>query len=161
MISRNLLASLLIAGMVGCGAAKEGAGTPEGGVGTGDAGACGCGVQNGTLTVSWECYCAKWGCTWAIPACESFRNRQIYSECGLIAETVETAGGPWISVWDSSGKLVGSQSGSDTAPYACPSDPSLTAFQLRAGEFPAARCTAMSCSCGDGGTSCAPASTGS
>jgi hypothetical protein len=119
-----------------------------------DAALCGCVVSGSTLTVSWDCYCKRWGCNDLQPACEAFRTRTGYSDCDLVTDTVELGGGPWISVFDSSGGLVGSQSTSDTSAYECPSDPSVTGLTLRAGRFPEPSCAGVACPCTDGGTSC-------
>lgn len=120
---------------------------------SGDAAACDCRVENFTLTMSWACFCAKFTCTDRQPACGS--NRTAYPGCGLTADNLHTVGGPWISVWDESGALVGRHYSSDTSDYQCPSAPSLHAAQVRAGRFPDATCAEVPCTCTGGMTTCA------
>jgi hypothetical protein len=124
---------------------------------TGDAADCGCVFEGDafTLRVSWECFCAKWGCAATKPACsQGLEKRKGYASCGLVTDTLDHIGGPSISVWDSSGALVGKQIASDTTTYACPSDPSVMGNRVRAGRFPEASCEAVACTCVDGGSSC-------
>ena len=65
-------------------------------------------------------------------------------------------GGPIDDVFDVDGKLVGARIASDLVTYACPSEPSMTSFRARAGQFPAAACTEVSCgTCISSPTSCA------
>jgi hypothetical protein len=120
---------------------------------------CGCVVDRFTLIVSWDCYCAM-----STTGCNNFdfgcQNPQAYPGCGLSTQTINTVGGPWIQVRDSSGTLVGAQTSSDTGEYVCPSDPTLKGFTLRAGRFPDATCEAVTCACVDGGASCPPPDAG-
>ena len=109
-------------------------------------------VEGFTLTMSWACFCAKFGCTDREPACAS--NRATYPGCGLTTDNFNTVAGPTISVWDESGALVGRQYVSDTTYYQCPSDPSLEASRVRAGRFPDATCSAVGCTCTGGTTTC-------
>ena len=115
-----------------------------------------------TLVMSWSCYCASYGdgCTRTFPAqCTDFRQRIDYPLCGMTILRVMTAGGPNDDVYDCNDRLIGARFASDTSPYACPSDPTMTAFRARAGTLPAATCGETSfgpCStstatCGDGG----------
>jgi hypothetical protein len=120
---------------------------------SGDATACDCRVENLTLTMSWACFCAKFGCTDTEPACGP--NRTTYPGCGLTADSTDPAGGPYISVWDENGALVGRQYSSDTSEYQCPSDPSQHALRVRAGRFPEASCSGVACTCTDNKTTCA------
>src|SRR5438552_19158024 len=54
----------------------------------GDAPDCDCRVEGFTLTMSWACFCAKFGCTDREPACAS--NRATYPGCGLTTDTFNT-----------------------------------------------------------------------
>jgi hypothetical protein len=121
--------------------------------GSGDAAACECRVDDFTLTMSWACFCAKFGCSDRRPACAS--NRTGYPGCGLIADNFNTVAGQFISVWDESGALVGRQYVSDTSYYQCPSDPTVQAGRVRAGRFPDATCGEVGCTCAGGTTTCA------
>jgi hypothetical protein len=131
---------------------------------TGDAAACGCSVDSDyVLTVSWECYCARWGCTAkGQPACnEGFTQVQVYAACDLTVTRLDIGGyGPWLWAFDSTGQLVGRQQSADIGYYECPSDPSLRGGILRAGRLPDSTCEEMACSCVDGGPSCAAADAG-
>jgi hypothetical protein len=124
--------------------------TPDGIV---DAAACDCNVEDFTLTMSWACFCAKFGCAESQPSC--LANRTWYPGCGLTVDTLDTVAGPNIAVWDANGVLVGGQYTSDTSYYQCPSDPSLQAGRVRAGRFPDASCPGAPCTCAEGQTTCA------
>jgi hypothetical protein len=119
---------------------------------SGDAAACDCRVDGFTLTMSWACFCTKFGCSDREPACAS--NRTAYPGCGLTADNFNTFAGPSISVWDDSGALVGRQYASDTSYYQCPSDPTLQAGRVRGGRFPDATCGEVACICSGGTTTC-------
>ena len=114
--------------------------------------ACDCHVENYTLTMSWACFCAKFGCADPLPACNS--HRKAYPGCGLVADDFSGPFGPSISVWDESGVLVGREYGSDTSSYQCPSDPSIQGFSVRAGRFPDATCAEVACTCNGTAMSC-------
>jgi len=120
-----------------------------------DAAACGCTLSSDrlTLTMSWDCLCATYGCTAGRLACAD--DRVSYPSCGLEADTTNTIGGPWVRVYDETGALVGEQYASDTDNYVCPSDRSLMAPRVRAGRFPDPSCTPVPCTCADGATVCA------
>jgi hypothetical protein len=169
---RSLFAAAFVAMAVtgGCSQTTNGSltvdsATPVDSAPTSDSTACDCHVEgsgaDATLVMSWSCYCANvGGCTRTFPAqCTDFRERIDYPLCGMTILHVMTAGGPMDDVYDCNGTLIGTRFGSDTGPYACPSDPTITAFRARAGTFPAATCSEFSrgpCStsvatCGDGG----------
>ena len=130
-----------------------------------DALPCACEVDAGVMTMTWNCYCEKFGCDWSLPPpqrpmCESL-VRVDYPECGLTRHT-GTGFGVFEHVFDSSGRLVGATVVSDTSPYACPSDPQIQANTVRSGRRPEPSCSAAECdgcytgsfpcSWGDGGT---------
>lgn len=127
------------------------------GDGAPDAAACGCSLSSDgwTLTMSWDCLCAAYGCAGSKPACGD--HRVSYPSCGLTVDSTDTFGGPSLRVYDETGALVGTQYSSDTSDYFCPSDRSLSAARVRAGRFPAPSCAAEACTCADAGSSCAPA----
>jgi hypothetical protein len=123
-----------------------------------DGGACGCSIDPTThiMHMSLDCYCAAYGCENAAPAvCAGSTSAQSWTvACDLNVFSSQTFGGPFYWVTDPSGTLVGIQVGSDTTPYACPSDPTLTSLAVRAGRFPDASCAVRDCSC-DAGAGCA------
>jgi hypothetical protein len=129
---------------------------------TSDGGDCGCRVEgsdfNAELVMSWSCYCAAYGdgCTRTLPdVCTDYRQRFEYPACGMTLLRFVPAGGPIEDVFDADGKLVGARVASDLLSYACPSDPSKTAFKARAGQFPAATCAEVACgACDSSSTSC-------
>ncbi len=135
----------------------------DGGVGELDAGhdagvlpPCHCSVADGVLTLSWDCYCAAYGCEYSPPvACEAFRTNEL--ACGLRVDTVVTAGGPAINVYDSAGVFIGTQTGSDLGDYVCPDDSSLHALTRRAGVVPDAACAKTTCDCASGNVNCGAA----
>jgi hypothetical protein len=122
-----------------------------------DAAACGCALSSDgwTLTMSLSCLCSVYGCAGSKSACGM--NRVSYPSCGLVVDTTSTFGGPNLRVYDEFGNLVGEQYSSDTSDYFCPSDRSLHAARVRAGQFPDPSCAAEPCTCADGGSVCAPA----
>jgi hypothetical protein len=140
-----LLASAvcLAVALAACGSSGETDGT------TGDMhdpAACGCHVDGQVLTMSWECYCDRFGCG-SLPTdirC-NVRSRIDYPGCGLTVFRQSLPGGPADMVYDGSGALVGASTTSDTSDYTCPTDSSLKALQVRAGVFPEASCEARSC----------------
>jgi hypothetical protein len=109
-----------------------------------DVGDCHCSVdQDGFLVMSWDCYCAKWGCDDGL-ACLFGDERTDYPACGLTVLSRQSFG-VTSSVYDSSGALVGQTIQSDTTPYACPSNSALTAARVRAGQAPASGCVGIAC----------------
>lgn len=120
--------------------------------GTPDAAACGCHLDGYTLVMSWECFCSAFGCTLPPPVCSG--SRRFTTSCDLVTETLLTIGGPYIVVWDATGAVVGRQLTTDTTYFKCPSDASLEAGIVRAGQFPDATCGSISCDCVDGGATC-------
>ena len=136
-------------------------GTDSGADGTPDPAACDCRVEDATLFLSLACFCAEWGSSWGCPdpqrRCTPGTNMSptAYPVCGLMTETQQTFAGPFLWVWDASGKLVGRQIASDTSMwFGCPSDPSLVARRVRAGRFPDPSCEADACSCVVAGEAC-------
>lgn len=136
-----------------------------------DGGPCDCHLEgsgsDATLVMSWSCYCASYGdgCTRTLPTqCTDFRRRIDYPLCGMTILRVMSAGGPIDDVYDCNDRLIGARIASDTSPYACPSDPSMTAQRARAGTVPAATCSELDhgpcpssvATCGDGGDGGAP-----
>ncbi len=114
-----------------------------------DPAACGCHIEDGELVTSWACRCNGAGsCGNETPAnhCGTgLRDRIDYPDCGLTVYRATTANGPADSVFDRDAQLVGWSSSSDTVPFACPTDPSLTSAHVRAGVFPASSCEARTC----------------
>jgi hypothetical protein len=136
-----------------------------------DAADCQChlGADGGAqvLTISWDCFCATYGCAPA-NSCADVSGfavqRTAYPSCKLTAYSIDPAGGPEIWVYDASGAEVGAQLSSDDSTFYCPSDHTLSAFRLRAGTFPDSTCQGSTCGCtagaggGAGGASaCSPA----
>lgn len=123
-----------------------------------DAAACSCqivdGVQRGpvlarVLTMSWACYCQKYDCT-RPPSCSP--AGQWTRGCGLDEDTEQGSSGPESWVYDQSGQLVGVDLATDSDQWSCPSDPSMSASAVRAGQFPDTCNTAVTSSCpADGG----------
>ena len=167
-----IVALTLAAGAWACnqgtvGSGIDGSGVDGSGVdGSSVDGSCGCQIEGdgfaATLVMSWDCYCTayKSGCTRDIATvCTDFRQRIDYPGCGLTVLRIMSAGGPIDDVFDQDGKLVGAYSSTDTGPFACPSNPSLTGFHMRAGRLPedscqgvaCGACTSPACSTSDGG----------
>ena len=125
-------------------------GTPKDQAPSRCAGACQI-ASDGALVLSWDCYCQVTDCSQRLADTDALGcgTRTDYPGCGMVTLTNQTPGGPWIRVFDSSsGTLVGVQSGSDTSDYQCPVDTTLSSFTRRAGQFPAASCTAVACAPG-------------
>lgn len=144
--------------LAGCGGRALEPGPDGGSDGPADAAACGCGLEadaglSPTLTMSWDCYCATFGCERG-PGSAVCAAGHFFSACGLEFFTIETAGGPETWVFDASGALVGAELGSDSSEYSCPSDPSVRSYRLRAGRFPDPSCAMVECPCADGGAAC-------
>jgi hypothetical protein len=136
-----------------------------GGVGgqTTDATACACNLATDgatqVLTISWDCYCATYGCALAnsCAAHNAFRlERTTYPDCGFTTYVGGPAGGPEVWVHDATGAEVGAQMTLDNGYFYCPSDHTLRASRLRAGQFPDSSCQGITCDCvaaaGGGGT---------
>src|SRR4051794_18522450 len=92
----------LAAFVLGCGSvltqpAPDGGATDTATDAPHDAAACECRVQDFTLTMSWACFCAKFGCADREPPCAP--NRTTYPSCGLTADNLATIAGPASSVW--------------------------------------------------------------
>ena len=89
-----------------------------------DPAACECQKVGYGLTMSWACFCNRFGCTaQQLSGCS--RNAQWTRGCGLTEFSIETIGGPESWVYDANGTLVGERIGSDVGEFSCPSDPSL------------------------------------
>jgi hypothetical protein len=77
--------------------------------------------------------------------------------CGLTEYARFTIGGPLRFVYDQSGTLVGAQQGSDVpGEYHCPSDPTLLADAVIAGQQLDTCDSATTCACSPDGGSCDP-----
>ncbi len=131
-----------------------------------DPGACGCHFEDGVLVISWECWCDQFDCTSLPPEgrCQNgLRDRIDYPACGLTTFRTPLLAGPSDKVYDGSGVLVGSSTSTDAGSFACPTDPSMKAAQMRAGVFPAASCEARTCAACSGteAVPCATAASGS
>lgn len=152
----------------GCaGVTRDGGGTSP------DLGDCQCRVEgtnefDGVLWMSLPCFCAAYGCEDYRTTCEADPSNRIWDRlehpaCGLtvLRWTNTLIRFSHERVFDASGAVVGGMVTSDTHDF-CPTDRSLSAFQVRAGQFPAAECQGKSCgncrapdpSCGamDGGS---------
>ena len=148
------------------GSGGSGAGGGAGGGGAGGSGdlaaACAsCMVTPGPapsseVEMSWECFCAMYpaACARQMPACTPGVTRTVHPSCGLTVDRSPNSFGSATRVYDSSGALVGVGEATDVPQYACPSDPSMRAFRLKAGRSPDATCPGQICSCGDGGATC-------
>ncbi|HXU61236.1 MAG TPA: hypothetical protein VN962_06000 [Polyangia bacterium] len=157
----GLVALVSLAAVAGCGGSSSS--SPDGGARTdarADTGSLSCTCQSDTqaLTIPFDCYCARYRCDEAQPAFACTGGQSWTVGCGLTAQTIQTAGGDEIRVWDQSGKLVGVQSGSDTSPFVCPTNQGIQRFLLRAGTLPDSCATAIDCC--DAGTGCPGTSVG-
>jgi len=156
----GLLAAVTLAGVAGCGGSTSR--SPDGGGkdAAADTGSisCACQSDSQSLTIPFDCYCQMHDCQIPQPAFACTANQTWTTGCGLTALTIQTAGGDEIQAWDSSGKLVGIQNGSDTSPYVCPTNHGIQRFLLRAGQLPDTCATAVGCC--DAGTGCPGSSVG-
>jgi hypothetical protein len=141
------LGLILVTAMLGCGGNKGGG-----------AAACDCRFEgtgdSRVLVMSWDCLCPQGECLSSGPTCDSGQTATAYPGCGLTVTERMTIGGPWIHVYDQSGALVGMQMGTDAGSFACPSDPSLTAYTKRGGRFPEPSCSGVACVCAEGVPMC-------
>ena len=147
------------AGTSGGSGGGGGAGGSGAGGGGGLAAACAsCKVTGAGVEMSWECLCAMYpgSCARQMPACPPpGATRTVYPSCGLTVDSFQTMLGSIVSVYDSSGALVGEQEATDVPQYGCPSVPSMgSGYRFTAGRFPDATCSGQICSCGDGGATC-------
>jgi hypothetical protein len=95
--------------------------------------------------MTWDCFCNRFGgCTEPLTCSAATHERIDYASCGL-SVVAGSSSGVSSSVYDPSGALVGRTVVSDSTPYTCPSNPSLTAQSVRAGQFPDASCAGASC----------------
>ena len=119
--------------------------------GPADAAACDCHVENYTLTMSWACFCAKFGCADPLPACNSHRRtpRMRPGRRGFQRplRTIPLRVGR-------KRRARRSRIWFGTSPYQCPSDPSIQGFSVRAGRFPDATCAEVACTCNGTAMSC-------
>jgi hypothetical protein len=159
--------TLALVGGAGCSneslVARDGGNKPAGpdgsvtGIGASDPAACGCQVDSGILTISWECYCKQYDCTKVelfVDRCSGNSTLWTYG-CGFHELSVQTIGGLERWVYTDADQLIGAQLGTDTADFTCPTAPSLHGYALRAGKFPLDTCEAQApCPCVDGGASC-------
>jgi hypothetical protein len=117
----------------------------------GGASACDCSIDpQGTLDLSWACYCDQSFAACAVPfavgADCATHLRQDYPACGLTVIVALTGAGVEVpSVYDATGKLVGRVAHSDLSGYLCPSDSTMVSATERAGQFPASTCAAVTC----------------
>jgi hypothetical protein len=127
-------------------------------VGPGDPAACGCHVDSGMLTISWECYCKQYDCNQVdlfADRCSGNSSTLWTYGCGFRQLSIFTIGGLEEWVYTEGGQLIGAQLGTDTGDFTCPTDPTLHGYALRAGKFPLDTCEAQTpCPCVDGGVSC-------
>jgi hypothetical protein len=136
LCSIGVLATLGLVGVAGCSSESLRAGDGGGDHPvTGDPAACGCQVDGPNLTISWSCFCAQHDCS-SQPRVQCTGSGRVTSGCGLVDISLETIGGPEQWVYDDSGNLVGEQLATDDGQFACPTDPSMVGFTLRAGQFP-------------------------
>jgi hypothetical protein len=113
--------------------------------------ACGCSIDaQGTLDLSWACYCDQSFAACAAPLSAgtdcATHVRQDYPACGLTVIVATTGAGVEVpSVYDATGTLVGRLAHSDLSGYLCPSDATMISATERAGQFPASTCAAVTC----------------
>jgi hypothetical protein len=147
-------------GAVGCSKSLESsadAGLDRGTIS--DPAACGCQVVNYSLTMSWDCFCKQYDCSAGQPqSCAS--SGQWTKGCGLSEYSVETPGGPYRSVYDRNGSLVGREFGTDDGQFTCPTDPTMFGYRVSAGQFPDSCDSAVTCQCSSDGGSCDPTDAG-
>ena len=157
--SIGLLSTLVLVGAAGCSKSLESA---DGSVDHGtisDPAACGCQVVDYGLIMSWDCYCKHHDCGGRQPVfCPP--GGQWTKGCGLSEYSVQTIGGPSRTVYDANGNLVGAQYGSDDATFSCPTDPTMSGFFVRAGQFADTCDDAVTCQCSTDGGSCDPTDAG-
>ena len=128
---------------------------PTSDAGTQDSGStpsCDCAVNGNSLTVSWECFCAKYGCEGQPAATCPGPYDTTSLACGLRVETRYPGG--VTRVFDATGVQVGGAITPDIGPTVCPDDASLTGGAVSAGVFPDAGCAVTTCDCIDGGVAC-------
>ena len=133
----------------------------------GDPAACGCSIDpDGTLELSWTCYCqqsfAACATPLSVPSDCASRVRRDYPACGLTVIITLTAAGDEVpSVYDATGTLAGRVAHSDLSAYLCPSDSTMASDTERAGQFPATTCAAVTCDpCYAGSFPCPPTDAG-
>jgi hypothetical protein len=113
--------------------------------------ACGCSIDTqGTLDLSWACYCDQSFAACAAPLSAgadcATHVRQDYPACGLTVIVATTGAGVEVpSVYDATGTLVGRVAHSDLSGYLCPSDATMISATERAGQFPPSTCAAVTC----------------
>ena len=158
--SIGLFTTLVLVGALGCSRSLESA---DGGIdrAISDPAACGCSVSNYALTMSWDCFCKQYDCSATQPpsSCAS-SGGQWTKGCGLSEYSVQTPGGPYRSVYDANGSLVGREFGTDDGQFSCPTDPTMIGYRVRAGQFPDSCAGAVTCQCNADGGSCDPTDAG-
>jgi hypothetical protein len=154
-----LFSMLLLVGAMGCSKSLESA---DGGLDHGsisDPAACGCSVSNYVLAMSWDCFCKHYDCSGSQRQNCSSRG-QWTKGCGLSESSIQTPGGPYRSVYDANGNLVGQEFGTDDGQFLCPTDSTMIGYRVRAGQFPDSCDSAVTCQCSADGGSCDPTDAG-
>jgi len=127
-----------------CRCSTDGSGTCQATGGGGTSDGCDCRVENGVLTMTWECFCSTFGGCIEPLRCDALSERTDYPACGLV-EVTRLGFGIVSSVYDA-GTLVGRTLASDTSYYSCPNNAPVAAPLVRAGRAPAADCAPVVCS---------------
>jgi hypothetical protein len=144
---RFFAAAVVAVGIVGC---SDTVGEP---IGAAVATACGCHVDGSapqTLVMSWSCYCAVYGGCERTLASDCFRQgtylrRWDYPGCQLSLLATGPYGSWNEDFFDADGKLVGVTMASDTSTIKCPDEPSIGAWNMKAGRTPTASCQQITC----------------
>ena len=143
--------------------------TRDGGGTSPDLGDCQCRLEgtnqsNNVLWMSLPCFCAAYRCDNYETMCHADPSNRMWDRfdhpaCGLtvLRWTNTIFGFAWERVFDASRNVVGGMVTGDTF-FSCPSNPSLAAAQVRAGQFPSPECQGKSCgSCRTPDPSCGAA----
>jgi hypothetical protein len=152
----TLTLTLMSVGAAGCSKSLESA---DAGVDHGvvaDPAACGCEIVGYNLTMSWDCFCKQYNCAVQQPVPSCTGRGGWTRGCGLAEFSIGTVSGPTRMVFDASGTLVGEEFGTDDGQFSCPTDPSMIAYSVRAGQFPDTCGDAGTCQCSGDGGGCDP-----
>ena len=112
---------------------------------------CGCQSDGLVMTMSWECFCAKYGCDQR-PTTTCGALQQASLVCGQRVDDVYPP--QRLIVFDDAGVAIGGEVHTDTTDLVCPDDASIHGSVARAGFILAQSCTKVVCDCIDGGVAC-------